>query len=84
MYKRSKYSTEQTQAMKVAIIESLTNPPTEEFLSFDDIRARRFELKAATTEKMSRILSEMAEIGFVTRGSKDKKVAYKANAAMIV
>lgn len=84
MYKRSKYSKEQTQVMKVAIIEALTNPPTEEFLSFDDIRARSFELKGATTQKMSRILSEMAEVGFVTKGSKDKKVAYKANATMIV
>lgn len=84
MYKKSKYTKEQTQEMKVAIIDALASNPIDEYLNLDDIRARSIILKNATNQKISRILNEMAEMGFISKGSKEKRVAYKSNGTIIV
>ncbi len=77
MYKKSKYSVEQNQQWSVAAMCVLSD--ATEALTGDQIRQSDLTLVNVTPQKMSRILGELVENGFVmkTKG-KDGKMRYKS------
>lgn len=64
-YSRSKYSKEQTQALTLAAFEVLAD--SKEALTVSDICARKITLNGQTTQKMSRCLNDLVEMGMVKK-----------------
>lgn len=82
MYKKSKYSTEQTQRWSVAAMCVLAD--SKEALRCDEICSADITLTEVTPQKMSRILNELVEGGFVrkTKG-KDGRMRYKSVGVLV-
>lgn len=74
---KSKYSTEQTQAWSVAAMVVLSD--SKRAMTCDEIRQSDLSLIEVTPQKMSRILTELCEGGFVmkTKG-KNGRMVYKS------
>lgn len=82
-YKTSKYTTTQNSEFTTRCIDVLENSP--EALTIDQIKQRDMVLNNLTTQKISRILSHMAEMGFVKK-CKDRvsgRMIYKSTSVMI-
>lgn len=79
-YKTSKYSTTQTQAITVAALGVLADSPVP--LTIPEICAADLTLTYQTTQKMSRVLNELVEAGFVkkTKSKSKGKMIYAATA----
>lgn len=82
-YKTSKYTTTQNSEFTTRCIDVLENSP--EALTIDQIKQRDMVLNNLTTQKISRILSHMAEMGFVKK-CKDRvsgRMIYKSTSVMM-
>lgn len=82
-YKTSKYTTTQNSEFTTRCIDVLENSP--EALTIDQIKQRDMVLNNLTTQKISRILSHMAEMGFVKK-CKDRvsgHMIYKSTSVMM-
>lgn len=82
-YKTSKYTTTQNSEFTTRCIDVLENSP--EALTIDQIKQQDIVLNNLTTQKISRILSHMAEMGFVKK-CKDRvsgRMIYKSTSVMI-
>jgi len=64
-YSKSKYSKEQTQALTLAAFEVLAD--SKEALTVSDICSRKITLNNQTTQKMSRCLNDLVEMGMVKK-----------------
>lgn len=76
-YKKSKYSDLDNQEMRVQCLGVLEDALRA--MTIDEIRHADLNLATKTSQKIARILNEMAELGVITKG-KDaltKKVTYK-------
>lgn len=81
-YKTSKYTTTQNGEFTTRCIDVLENSP--EALTIDQIKQQDMVLNTLTTQKISRILSHMAEMGFIKK-CKDRtsgRMVYKSVAVM--
>ena len=81
-YTKPRYSVEQTQRWSVAAMVVLSE--SKEAMSCDQIRQSDLELVGVTPQKLSRILTELVENGFVmkTKG-KDGRMRYKSVGVLI-
>lgn len=65
-WSKSKYSAEFNQEMNVRVFSVLADAQTA--LTNDEIKARDISLGQVTSQKISRILSELCDRGLVVRG----------------
>jgi predicted transcriptional regulator len=64
-YKKSKYSTEQNQAWRVAAMDVLSESTSG--LTLDQIKEQNITLSPLTTQKLVRILNDLVEMGIVQK-----------------
>lgn len=76
-FSKTKYSPERTQEISVAAM--LVLDEAEEALTGEQIRQSDLTLTNVTTQKLARVLGELAEKGFIkkTKG-RDGKMRYKS------
>lgn len=75
--KTSKYSVEQTQSISVAAFGVLAE--AQRALTIPEIQGRDLSLTGQTPQKLSRVLNELVEAGFVIKGfdKEQGRVNYK-------
>lgn len=64
--KTSKYSVEQTQSISVAVFGVLAE--AQRALTIPEIQGRDLSLVNQTSQKLSRVLNELVEAGFISKG----------------
>ena len=74
---RSKYTAEQNSQLKVAAMEVLAE--SQEYMTIEQICHANLTLVGVTTQKMARILNEMAEQGVIIKSKlkSSSKMTYK-------
>lgn len=80
MRKTSKYTAEQNSQIKVEILSTLTD--NDDYMTIDQIQHSNIYLASgATVQKIARVLSELAEMGVVTKTKfkSSQKMMYKVN-----
>lgn len=69
--RKSKYSAETNSRIKLAIFDALNNSTRS--MTIPDICAASIELKNLTSQKMSRVLNDLVEMGFVKKAQSPEK-----------
>jgi len=81
-YSKSKYTKAQTQALTLAAMEVLAD--SQQALTVSDICARKISLQGQTTQKMSRCLNDLVEMGMVKKTkNKAGRMVYMATSQLI-
>lgn len=81
-YSKSKYSKEQTQALTMAALDVLAE--SQQALTITEICARKISLTNQTTQKMSRCLNDLVEMGVVKKTkNKAGRMVYMATSQLV-
>lgn len=82
-FKTKAYSAAQEGEFKLRIIDILNN--SDEAMTIDDIKSEDIILRDLTSQKMSRVLSNLIELGLVrkARSKAQGRMVYKAVSKMI-
>ena len=83
MFKTSKYSPRVNQELEIRVLDILAH--SEESLSIQQIQQSDIILSKHTSQKITRILSKLIEMGFVRKGKSKStnRMMYKAVSVMI-
>lgn len=74
-YKKSKYTTVQTQEIKMRAFEVLSN--SEQALTIDEIQKADLCLVGSTSQKIARVLNDLSDFGFIEKvKSKNGRMMY--------
>lgn len=82
MYKKSKYSKQKNSELEFDTLDALMKYPGE-YLTIEGIKASNgYSLGGITTQKMSRILSKLSDMGLVRKKKEKTTMTYTALAVM--